>query len=131
MNNKIKILTIDDDQAITSIFKRILTRSGEYDVKEENFSHRAYLTALEYRPDVVLLDWQMPIMNGAEVAAQLIEDPDLCNAPIIFVTGFGQRAAKFGRPCLEKPVTPAALLACIGTVIKTPSADGEPAALCA
>src|SRR5580704_2702332 len=104
MNHKTKILSVDDDRAITSILKKMLERCEPYEVMEENFSTNAHRTAQEFAPDIMLLDWQMPIMDGAEVAAQLREDPDLREIPIVFVTGFGQRARKLGYPCLEKPI---------------------------
>jgi CheY-like chemotaxis protein len=101
---KTKILAVDDDRAITSLMKRMLERLGLYEVREENLSTNALRTAQEFVPDIVLLDWQMPIMDGAEVAVQILAEPALSRVPIIFITGFGQRARKFGYPCLEKPI---------------------------
>jgi len=118
MNNKTKVLSIDDDRAITSIIKKMLERSGPYEVKEENFSINAHHTAQEFAPDILLLDWQMPIMDGAEVAAQLRDDPALRGIPIVFVTGFGQRARKLGYPCLEKPLTLQELVECVEKSLK-------------
>jgi CheY-like chemotaxis protein len=128
MNNKTKVLSIDDDRAITSIIKRMLERSGPYEVKEENFSTNAYRTAQEFAPDILLLDWQMPIMDGAEVAAQLRDDPALCGIPIVFVTGFGQRARKLGLPCLEKPLTLQELIECVEKSLKSRQHAVAPAA---
>jgi CheY-like chemotaxis protein len=127
MNNKTKILSIDDDRAITSIIKKMLERSGPYEVKEENFSINAFRTAQEYVPDILLLDWQMPIMDGAEVAAQLRDDPALRGIPIVFVTGFGQRARRLGYPCLEKPLTVAELIECIEKSLKNRQGAVAPA----
>jgi CheY-like chemotaxis protein len=118
LTSKTKILSVDDDRAITSIFRRILERCGRYEVREENFSENALRTAQEFRPAMILLDCNMPVMDGAEVAAQLAADPELCSVPIIFVTGFSDRARRSGRPCLEKPVNEKTLLACIESTFK-------------
>jgi CheY-like chemotaxis protein len=107
---KPKILTVDDDRAITAIFKRIIERSGLYEVKQENFSDRALRTAREFMPDLILLDWSMPILNGSKIAAQLQEDPDLCKVPIVFVTGYCENACDLGFPCIQKPVAAPVLI---------------------
>jgi CheY-like chemotaxis protein len=111
--SKIKVLTIDDDRAITAIFRKILERTGRYEVHEENFAPKAVATAVDFQPDVVLLDWQMPIMDGAEVAGQIMKNEELIGTPIIFVTGFGNRVRRFGHPCLEKPINSQTLIDCI------------------
>src|ERR1700735_137912 len=100
---KTKVLVVDDDRAITSVVKRMLERIGLYEVREENLADNALRAAQEFLPNIVLLDWQMPIMDGAEVAIQILAEPDFSRVPIVFITAFGQRARKFGYPCLEKP----------------------------
>ncbi len=124
--SKTRILSVDDDRAITSIFKRILERSGLYEVREENFSENALRTAHEFHPAMVLLDCNMPVMDGAEVAAQFAADPSLSGVLIIFVTGFSDRARRLGHPCLEKPVSERTLLDCVESTFRRGLPTGVP-----
>ncbi len=112
-----RILVIDDDRGITSIAKRFLEEVGSCVVREENFSEKGYASACEFRPDLILLDWNMPIMDGGEVAVLLAKDPALRQIPIIFITGYGDRARKLGFPVLEKPFSWTKLLDCIATAL--------------
>jgi len=108
-----RILIVDDDRGISSMAKRFLEQACKCIVREENFSERAVATAKEFKPDMVLLDWNMPILNGGDVAALLAAEPDLREVPILFITGYGDRARKMGHPILEKPFGWPALVACI------------------
>ncbi len=107
---KKRILVVDDDTGMTDAVKRTLEHSGEFQVREENFSERALKTALQYKPHLILLDWKMPILDGGEVADQIGKESELWDVPIIFITAFGSRAGKYGRPVLEKPFSQAELL---------------------
>jgi signal transduction histidine kinase len=88
------ILLVDDDQAVRDITKSLLQELG-YTVVEAG-SGGAALDMLERKPaiDLMLLDFAMPGMNGAEVARLVqAKRPTL---PILFVTGFADRAALAG-----------------------------------
>src|SRR5919109_851520 len=66
---KPRILIVDDEPAFTRLVKLALEQDGYYEVQEENHGRHALAAALEFRPDLVLLDVIMPDMGGAEVAA--------------------------------------------------------------
>jgi two-component system cell cycle response regulator DivK len=84
-------------------------------------------TALEIarreRPDVVLLDIQMPEMDGYEVAAHLKGDPELARIPIIGVSSFAmpgdrEKAMKMGfAGYIEKPVDPEHFAETVATIL--------------
>jgi CheY-like chemotaxis protein len=105
-----RILIVDNDMNSTHLVKVLLEKTGRYLVFEENESTRAHLSAKNFRPDLILLDVVMPETDGGEVAAQIKGDPELQNAPIIFLTALVTRAeAKTGlhidgHPFLAKPV---------------------------
>jgi len=86
LKEKRRILIVDDDRESTHLVKILLERTGGYLVLEENDAARAYHSARDFRPDVILLDIMMPETDGVEVAAQIEADPELQRTPIIFLT---------------------------------------------
>jgi two-component system, OmpR family, response regulator len=66
-NNKPRILIVDDNPRFTRL---ILQQSGQYVVCEENDAAGAVGTARSFRPDLTLLDFIMPGVDGAEVVTQ-------------------------------------------------------------
>ena len=111
MKEKRRVLIVDDDADITHLVKVLLERTGDYLVREENDAAKAYQSARDFRPGVILLDIVMPETDGGEVAARIEADPELQNTPIIFLTALVTRAeAKSGlsiqgHPFLAKPVS--------------------------
>ena len=86
LKEKRRILIVDDDRESTHLVKILLERTGGYLVLEENDAARAYHSARDFRPDVILLDIMMPETDGGEVAAQIEADPELQGTPVIFLT---------------------------------------------
>lgn len=120
MNAK-RILIIDDETAFTSMVKINLEATGHYEVCTENSSPEAITTARRFRPDLILLDFIMPAMDGADVAAALKQDRLLNAVPIVMVTALvsNHEAApdgtyiSGGQRMLAKPVSVPNLLHCI------------------
>jgi DNA-binding response OmpR family regulator len=81
-----KILVIDDEPEITEIIKAFLSGAG-YDVLVENSSVMGVEKAKLYKPDLILLDIMMPVMDGYEVCANIKRDMELTGIPILFLTG--------------------------------------------
>lgn len=81
-----KILVIDDEPEITDIVKAFLTNAG-YQVKVENSPVNAVETTRSFKPDLILLDIMMPVMDGYEVCSAIKSNADLSNAPVLFLTG--------------------------------------------
>jgi CheY-like chemotaxis protein len=110
VNEKRRILIVDNDTNATHLVRILLEKTGQYSVLEENNSTRAYRSALIFRPDLILLDVVMPIRDGGEIAAQIRADPELQNTPIIFLTALvtptEARAGVHidGHPFLAKPI---------------------------
>lgn len=78
------ILVVDDDDDVRAMIKRALLELG-YPVADAADGETALAMFDEVKPDLVILDYVMPGMDGAEVARQLAQiAPDL---PIIFSTG--------------------------------------------
>jgi Response regulator containing a CheY-like receiver domain and a GGDEF domain len=103
VNEKRRILIVDDDADTTHLVKVLLERTGDYLVLEENDATKAYQSALKFRPDLILLDIVMPETDGGEVAARVEGDPELHNTPIIFLTALVTTAEAKSR--LKNPGT--------------------------
>lgn len=110
--NALRILHVDDEVALTTIFQIVLEGTGRYVVREESCGAKAVGAAREFRPDLILLDKQIDGLSGEDVAAQLQEEPALRGVPIAFVTGglTREEAAAEAVPTLPKPVSPNELL---------------------
>lgn len=87
------VLAVDDDPGALSALTDALGTLGFQVVQAENGSAALEL-ARERQPDVVLLDVQMPGMDGFEVCRQLKADPALMLVPVVFLTGHGSRRAR-------------------------------------
>jgi two-component system alkaline phosphatase synthesis response regulator PhoP len=107
----IKILVVDDDPFTTQILEITFRQEG-YDLRATNDSTQALAAALEFNPDIVLLDITMPIKDGIQVCADLRAEPALKNTSIIMLTAVedsGKRAAAFqagASEFLTKPIHP-------------------------
>jgi DNA-binding response OmpR family regulator len=81
-----KILVIDDEPEITEIIKSFLSGAG-YEVLIENSSVMGVEKAKLFKPDLIILDIMMPVMDGYEVCANIKKSMDLASIPILFLTG--------------------------------------------
>jgi CheY-like chemotaxis protein len=114
--NKPRILIVDDDANIARLTVAHLEKSGEYEILVENRSFAALAAARKFRPDLVLLDVDMPGKDGGQVAAELKADPALAHTPVVFLTSLispsearDGAAMRGGMPFLAKPVNPRVL----------------------
>src|SRR5207247_10435119 len=111
MKEKRRILIVDDDRDGTHLIKVLLEKIGGYLVLEENDAAKAYQSARNFRPALVLLDMMMPQRDGGEVATQIEADPELQRTPIIFLTALATTAEARsglriqGRPLLGEPIS--------------------------
>ena len=83
------ILVIDDDTDFLSIMERWL--SEDYDVECERSGAGALKYLKHNRPDLILLDYEMPGMNGAQVMNRIRSNPKSERIPIIFLTGKNEK----------------------------------------
>jgi len=90
---QLKVLVVDDNVDTVLGFSMLLKASG-HDVRTANDGLAAVEAAIEYRPDVALLDIGLPGLNGFEVAKRLRLHPDLRNTVLIALTGYGQDTDK-------------------------------------
>ncbi|MDI6774304.1 MAG: response regulator [Verrucomicrobiota bacterium] len=122
---KTKILIVDDDVALSQTLKAGLEQSGIYHARVENSLRKAKLAALDFQPDILLLDVIMPDKDGGMVAAEMREDSRLKDIPVMFLTsivGKDEAKAMGGKtgddPVLAKPVTVAEVAAGIEKLMR-------------
>ncbi|HWE25014.1 MAG TPA: response regulator [Myxococcales bacterium] len=114
------LLLVDDSEAVLSFEKAAL--SGHYQVSTAVNGREALAKLLQLKPAAVLLDLSMPEMDGDEVLARMLQDPQLSRIPVIIVSSEKQRAEaclKAGaRAFLAKPVRAQDLLPLVMRVIE-------------
>ena len=81
-----KILIVDDEKMIRIVLSKVLSRAG-YEIFEAENGKEALEKYEQYKPDLVLLDFQLPGMNGLEVLEELKEDND--SLIVIMLTAYG------------------------------------------
>lgn len=104
-----RVLVVDDDQDYRGTICRLLEQNG-YEAIEAPDGAEGLRRALAERPDLVLLDFNLPLMNGYELLLQLRADFDLRKVPVIMIAGKGGRGLMKDLPrhvaaFLEKPVS--------------------------
>lgn len=85
-----KILVIDDEEPIRRLLSQVLTGCG-YKVVTADNGKTGVVRAFTERPDVILVDLQMPGMNGKETIAGIKSDPVTDGIPIIVLTADATR----------------------------------------
>jgi chemosensory pili system protein ChpA (sensor histidine kinase/response regulator) len=81
----VSVLVVDDSVTVRKVTTRLLERQG-YEVRTAKDGVDAMATLQDYRPDIVLLDIEMPRMDGFEVATQMRHSSTLKDIPIIMIT---------------------------------------------
>jgi CheY-like chemotaxis protein len=122
--NKPKVLVVDDEPALSTLTRMSLEETGLYEVLVENISSRALATARRFKPDIILLDVNMPGKDGGDVAVEIREDGELAGTPILFVTSLVspeeaetcEPSAK-GEHFVSKKADPAVLIRTIANVL--------------
>lgn len=88
---KVRVLCVDDEPAICDFLRMILGESGDFLVETDTDSFAALAHAQRFKPDLIVLDINMPGQNGFELAAALRQEPWLRHRPIIFYSGMNPR----------------------------------------
>lgn len=89
MDTKKKILLVEDDTALAAVYKSRLELEG-FDIREVNNGEDALSAAIEFKPDLILLDAMMPKISGFDVLDILRNTPDTANIRVIMLTALSQ-----------------------------------------
>ncbi len=126
----LKILVVDDEPDIRDVLK-ITLEAEKYEVIEAENGEEAIKIVSQKVPDLVLLDYKMPKMDGREVCRRIKKDILLRHLPIIMVTGKGEITDKVdgidagADDYIVKPFEPEELLAHIRMILRRTEIDLE------
>jgi CheY-like chemotaxis protein len=124
MESKKKILIIDDEEDFCFFVKGNLENTGEFDVLVTSSGKEGLKLARREKPDLILLDINMPEMSGDEVAEILSDRPETKEIPVVFLTalvtkGEVESMASIGkRNYIAKPITTKELVTIIKKILK-------------
>jgi two-component system phosphate regulon response regulator PhoB len=117
------VLIVEDEAALVTLLRYNLEREG-FTVVEAHDGEEALAVARERNPDLVLLDWMLPLMSGIEVCRQLRRQPATRNLPIVMLTARGEESDKLrgldsgADDYVTKPFSPSELIARIKAVLR-------------
>lgn len=84
---KRKVLVVDDDEQIVELFVDMLGRDARFEVKTAGNGYDAGVLTEQFRPDLVILDYMLPDINGNVVCQRIRENADLASTKIVIVSG--------------------------------------------
>ena len=111
-----RILIVEDTEDNRQILRDLLAAAG-YELLEAVDGEAGVAMAARYKPDLVLMDIQLPLMDGYEATRRIKADPALAHIPVIAVTSYalsGDEAKTKAAGCnayVAKPFSPRQLLA--------------------
>jgi two-component system, OmpR family, phosphate regulon response regulator PhoB len=126
------VLVVEDESALVTLLRYNLEREG-FRVAEARDGEEAMLQIAEQMPDLVLLDWMLPLMSGIEVCRQLRRLPETRRLPIVMLTARGEEGDKLrgldagADDYVTKPFSPSELIARLRAVLRRarPEREGE------
>ena len=126
-----RALVIEDNEQNMHLLTVILEKNG-YEVIKATDGRRGIELAESFKPSIILLDIQLPVMDGYAVATELRRNPAIPDVPIIAVTSYamvGDRERILASGCtghIEKPIDPASFIAEIEQYLPpAPSVEGD------
>ena len=92
VSSRKKIVAVDDSNVVLKTIKNVLDKD-EYELHPFSSGTRAleYLEHKDKMPDLIILDIEMPIMNGYDVLARIKKIPHLRHIPVIFLTSHNEK----------------------------------------
>jgi two-component system OmpR family response regulator len=86
-SGKTKILVVDDDPEIVELFVDVLERDGRFEIRTAATGYDAGMITQEFSPDLIILDYMLPDINGNVVCQTIRAKPEFESTKIIIVSG--------------------------------------------
>jgi two-component system, OmpR family, response regulator len=118
-----RILVVDDDPGIVRLLEELLGREERFEVRTATTGYDAGMVTREFRPNLVLLDYMLPDVNGNVVCERLRSDAELADTRIMIVSGVVRQdeidalIAAGADDFLAKPFDPEDLIARIDALV--------------
>lgn len=128
--SKKSILVVEDEADIAEMLEYNLNKEG-YKVSTASNGQEAVELASKIKPDIVLLDIMMPVMDGVEACRIMRENPDLNGMYIIFLTARAEEYSEIAAfnvgadDYIVKPIKPRALMSRIGAYFRREVKEGQ------
>jgi CheY-like chemotaxis protein len=120
------VLVVDDEFGIVDVLETILTDEG-YRIITASNGRQGLVRLAEEKPDVILLDFMMPILGGAEMLREMAAVPAHQRIPVIIMSSLGEQAVaercKGYAAFLHKPFRAAAVLSTVARVLGAEATD--------
>ena len=121
-----KVLLADDEEEILTLLSATLEGDDRFQVILAMDGEETLRIAMEQKPDLILLDILMPVIDGYEVCQVLKSDPDMAQTKIVMLTALSQelerqKAMEVGADdYFTKPFSPTALLEKVDELLAVP-----------
>ena len=86
-SGKKKVLIVDDDAEIVELIADVIVRDGRFEIKTASSGYEAGIATGQFRPDLILLDYMLPDINGNVVCQTIRQNPEFENIKIIIISG--------------------------------------------
>jgi excisionase family DNA binding protein len=86
-SGKRRVLIVDDDEAIVEMFTELLGRDGRFEVRTASTGYEAGIITEQFRPDILLLDFKLPDINGNAVCRTIRANPNYEHIKVIAISG--------------------------------------------
>ena len=86
-SDKVRVLVVDDDPQILELFVDVLQEDGRFEVATAQTGYDAGVMTQQFKPDIVVLDYMLPDVNGNVVCRTIRENPELSNIKILVISG--------------------------------------------
>jgi len=118
-----KVLVVDDEQDILELIRHSLAKEG-FEVHVAANGAQAIEQARKVKPEIIIMDVMMPVMDGMEACRQLKDNPDTKNIPVIFLTARSEEFAELAGfeagadDYIAKPVRNRVLLSRVKAILR-------------
>jgi two-component system, OmpR family, phosphate regulon response regulator PhoB len=82
-----KILLIEDEKVLSNMYAKKLNSEG-FDTKEVDNGSDGIKASISFKPDIILLDYRLPDINGLEIIAKIKENRETADIPIIVFSNY-------------------------------------------
>ena len=124
-----KILVADDSRLVVSLINNILTKMDlGIDIINAKDGKEAYDKAIHENPDLILLDWQMPVKNGIETLIALKRNNKSKDIPVVMLTGQDNLEEAYNNGAIEfirKPFEKVEVIAKVKLIYELKKAQAE------